>query len=219
MKFEELNYTTTVLQRQLLHLQSFLEEKSVHLAHSIKGLNTGITELQEYFRITTQPGNGQTGRKNQTTLWFSQECGEPTKASRYNDSTNTSLQHTNAKQLDVWFMERLNVITALRMTLDSGILPLHGTNTQSSLERLSVGLSGDPLVHIQVKYSSAWKGSKGHKVLTYLELQSHSGKNWTIGYPYGRSCVITVPSGYQIVGFFGKEGLFVDSLGVIASLV
>ena len=119
----------------------------------------------------------------------------------------------------MWYMDSLHVIAALRMTLDSGTLPLHGTNTQSSLERLSVGLSGDPLIHIEIKYSSAWKGSNGHKVLTHLKLQSRSGKARAIGYPYGRSCIIAVPSGYQIVGFFGRDGLFVDSLGAIASLI
>ena len=113
-----------------------------------------------------------------------------------------------------WYLENSRIIAAVRMTTYAGTLLPHGGTTHKSLTRKTMSLSGDALVRIETTYSDEFHHSS---VLSYLKLESRNGKVLTIGSPLGKSCNITVPDGYQIVGFYGRAAWYIDSLGAVAS--
>ena len=138
----------------------------------------------------------------------------------FNDSKTTVFsQQQFAKQLSVWHDSTNNRIPAIQMTLDSGELSLHGKTALPGLtfQRRQLNLTGNPLVGMEASYG--FDPLTSTNVIFTLKFIHDQGNVEAIGNPSAESnyCTFALPSGYQIVGFFGREGHFIDSIGVIAS--
>ena len=79
---------------------------------------------------------------DQTTLWYSPECGGPIGGSKYNDSVNTGFSLDNyATLVDVCmvqYLENSRIIAAVRMTTYAGTLLPHGGTTPDSQDDVFV---------------------------------------------------------------------------------
>jgi hypothetical protein len=101
----------------------------------------------------------------------------------------------------------------VKLELNTGALPGRG-GSGGGLKSLRIG-AGEYIESV-----NAWVDSyAGGQRLFAIQFITNKGNKLEGGSQTGTRSSLQVPQGYQVVGFFGRSGLEIDQLGVIASRV
>jgi hypothetical protein len=132
------------------------------------------------------------------------------------DSYQKRYQDTRVKEVKVWIGA---CIDAVQMVLyDDEISPFtsHG-GSGGSVDILKLG-SGDYITGVEITLGSiqTFVFSGGPYVTSLKLFMSHSHP-WTMGNHNSQQAIrLDVPPGYHVIGFHGRSGKYLDSLGVIS---
>jgi hypothetical protein len=130
------------------------------------------------------------------------------------EANQARLETAQITEVRVWIK---NWIERVQTVLEGDVAPLPGHGSEEGDLKI---LRLDPGDYITAAY--VMPGSPQKIVVdrgTYvgsLKLHTHQGKVWTVGIPDSRAISLDIPEGYQVIGFHGRCGKYIDKLGVIS---
>ncbi|MBD2427411.1 MAC/perforin domain-containing protein [Phormidium sp. FACHB-1136] len=131
------------------------------------------------------------------------------------DNYQKRYQEARVKEVRVWIGA---CIDAVQIVLDDESSPFksHG-GSGGSIDVLKLG-SGDYITGVEITVGSMKTFVfSGEPCVTSLKLFMNQSHPWTVGNHNSQQAIrLDVPSGYHVIGFHGRSGKYLDSLGVIS---
>lgn len=122
--------------------------------------------------------------------------------------------NSRVTEVRVWIK---NWIERVQIVLEGDTAPLSGHGSEEGDLKILRLDPGDYITAAYVRPGSPRKivVDRGTYVGS-LSLHTHQGKVWTVGIPNSRAIALDIPEGYQVIGFHGRCGKYIDKLGVIS---
>ncbi|EKU98271.1 jacalin-like lectin domain-containing protein,MAC/perforin domain-containing protein [Leptolyngbya sp. PCC 7375] len=123
-------------------------------------------------------------------------------------------QNAQVLEVKVWFGAWIEQI---QMVLDSDALPLPAHGSGADKQKTFRLDPGDYITAVYVTtISPRTLVITGGPYVASLEIRTHQGHRWTVGDPKDQAIALDIPDGYQVIGFHGRSGKYIDRLGVIS---
>lgn len=138
------------------------------------------------------------------------------------ESNQSHYQRAQVQEVRVWiknWIERVQLVltTDLNSEQETEVLPLSAHGSEDGNLKILRLDPGDYIEAVKVSAASPQKivVERGTYVGA-LELHTHQGRVWTVGTPGNNAIALDIPDNYQVIGFHGRVGKYIDKIGVIS---